>query len=90
MIAKDHKTSLFINERTHIYNELRYEYYRMEIPCPLCKCMINRLRIAQHHLSKEKKVSGNSGYRLIKTTKPITYRRDDGTYENKNYDFYTP
>ena len=48
-----HENSLFKNEGLDIYDELRYEYHRMEIPCPLCECMISRFRTAQHQVSKK-------------------------------------
>ena len=68
--------------------ELRYEYYRMGSPCPLCECMISRFRTAQHQLQNI--VRQFRIYRKIIKTKPITYRRADGTYEYENYDCYQP
>jgi hypothetical protein len=44
---------LFKNEGLEIYDELKYAYYRMEIPCPLIECMISRFRLAHHQLSNE-------------------------------------
>ena len=36
------------NEGIHRDDELRYEYYKMESPCPLCECMLCRGSMAQH------------------------------------------
>ena len=52
LIKEKHENSLFKNEGLKIYDELRYEYYRMEIPGPLSECMISRFRMAQHQLPK--------------------------------------
>ena len=77
--------SLFKNGGLKIYVELRYEYYRMEIPCPLCECLISRFKMAPHQLSK--KCKAIQEIEKNKTTKSITYKRADGTCEIKNYDF---
>ena len=47
--------SSFKNEGIHRDDELRYEYYKMEIPCPLCEWMISRFRMAQRQLSNKRK-----------------------------------
>ena len=59
-----------------MYDDTRYEYRSMEIPCPLCECMLSRLRMAQHQLSKTLKAIQDI------EKKPIAYCRADGTYEN--------
>ena len=46
---------MVLNERINMYDDTRYEYRSMEIPCPLCECMISRFRMAQHQLSKKLK-----------------------------------
>ena len=58
----------------------------MDIPCPLCKCMLSIFSMVQRQLSKKCKGIQNKE----KNTKTITYRRADGTYKNKHYDCDRP
>jgi hypothetical protein len=47
-----------------MYDEPRYEYRSMEIPCPLCECMISIFRMAQHQWSKTKDQHAGLGSRV--------------------------
>ena len=51
----------------------------MGSPCPLCEYMISRFKMAQHQLPKD--CNAIQDMEKNQTTKPITYRRADGTYE---------
>ena len=63
----------FTHEGVKNFDELRYDYHRMEVQCPLCESMICRFKMVQHRASiKCRSISG-----IEKITEPSPVRIEE-------------